>query len=53
MCITHDAVPLDGGSDLLRAWRDVKERLGLEAVGHGLLHNGGAAAHVLVGAVGA
>ena len=48
-----DLVALDGGEDLLGAGRDHEERLGLQAVLHRLLHDGGTAAHVLVGAVGA
>ena len=48
-----DLVALDGDADLLGAGRDHEERLGLQAVLHHLLHDGGTAAHVLVGAVGA
>ena len=47
-----DIVALDGGADLFGAGRDHEERLGLQAVLHRLLHYGGAAAHILVGAVG-
>ena len=50
---THDAVPLNGGPDLFRAWGDVEGGLGLDAVLHGLFGQGGAAAHVLVRGVGA
>lgn len=34
---THIAIPLDSGSDLLRAWGDGELRLALESVGQGLL----------------
>ena len=37
--------------DLLWAWGDVEGALGLEALGDGLLHDGGHASHVLVGGV--
>ena len=45
------AVPLDGGSDLLAAGRDVEGNLGLKALGQSLLHQRGHAAHVLVAGV--
>ena len=48
-----EAVPLDGGPDLLTAGGDVEGALGLEALGQGLLHQRGDSAHVLVAGVGA
>jgi hypothetical protein len=46
-------VALNGGTNLFRTGSDSEERLGLDAVGHGVLSNGGSTAHVLVGRVGA
>ena len=48
-----EAVPLDGGPDLLTAGGDVEGALGLEALGKGLLHQRGDPAHVFVAGVGA
>ena len=45
------AVPLDGGSDLLAAGGDVEGALGLEALVQSLLHQRGHSAHVLVAGV--
>ena len=47
------AVPLDGGADLLAAGGDVERALRLEALVQRLLHKRGHAAHVLVAGVGA
>ena len=47
------AVAGDGGADLLRAGRDGKGHLGLDARGQGLLGHRGGAHHVLVRGVGA
>ena len=45
------AVPLDGGPDLLAARGDVEGALGLEALVQSLLHQRGHSAHVLVARV--
>ena len=42
-----------GSSDLFRSWCDSEQGLRLNAVGHGVLSDGGSAGHVLVGRVGA
>ena len=47
------AVPLDGGSDLLAAGSDVEGSLGLETLGQRLLHQAGHPGHVLVAGVSA
>ena len=49
----HDAVALDGCTDLLGAGADGEGDLGLDAGVQGLLGDGGGAGHVLVGRVGA
>ena len=46
-----EAVPLDGGPDLLAARSDVEGALGLEALVQRLLHQRGHSAHVLVAGV--
>lgn len=47
------SVSLNGGSDLLGTGGDGVDGLGLEAVGHGILGNGGGSLHILVRGVGA
>ena len=46
-----EAVPLDGGSDLLTAGGDVECSLRLETLGQSLLHQTGHPGHVLVAGV--
>ena len=46
-----EAVPFDGGPDLLAARGDVECALRLETLGQGLLHQRGHPAHVLVAGV--
>jgi hypothetical protein len=44
-------VALNGSANLLTTGGDSEQRLGLDAVGHGVLGNGGGTGHVLVGGV--
>lgn len=50
---THIAVPLNGGTDLLRAWCDGELGLALKSMGQRLLGHGCRAPHVLIAGVGA
>ena len=46
-------VTLNGGANLLGTRGDSEERLGLDAVGHGVFSDGGGTGHVLIRGVGA
>ena len=50
---THIAIPLNGGTDLLRAWCDGELGLALESMSQRLLGHSCRTPHVLIAGVGA